>query len=362
MKESENLWNEDELLAQLEEMQDQIDSLLKEKDDLTREAKEKDKQLQDQEQMSSSERSKLQSALQQAQKKLQEQSDQIVKLSEADLTLKDNERLKEENARLQSEKEKSKKEAARMEEACEARIQRKDWLMQKKRQEVEAEKAAVKRKEEIANQLIRDRERLIRKEVDTRETAIRNEYYHRNQRALADAEEKWKAAKKSLIKWGASASLYSLTVTILLGYMSETYRMALKDAVRQVGNIVVISGAGLLDLVKTVAGISSRIPVQILKDIAFWTIVIVIMSICILAFLRILLSLIRTIKNNLTLAIVWPIILTLEGITTIMAIFGNSLQEICPINMIYAGMVLWIMSSICWYVFRRKKKVIMQGL
>ena len=33
MKESESLWNEDELLVQLEEMQDQIDSLLKEKDE-----------------------------------------------------------------------------------------------------------------------------------------------------------------------------------------------------------------------------------------------------------------------------------------------------------------------------------------
>ncbi len=57
----------------------------------------------------------------------------ISALCEADLILKDNERLKEENARLQSEKEKSEKEAIRMEEACEARLQRKDWLMQKKR-------------------------------------------------------------------------------------------------------------------------------------------------------------------------------------------------------------------------------------
>ena len=354
MKGSENLWNEDELLAQLEEMQDQIDSLLKEKDDLAREAKEQDKQLQDQEQMSSSERSKLQSALQQAQKKMQEQSEQIVKLSEADLILKDNKRLKEENARLQSEKEKSKKEAARVEEVCEARLQRKDWLMQKKRQEVEAAKAELKRKEEIAETMIRDTELLIQAKVDIREAIIRDDYSRRQQRNLENARKKWKAERKSLLRWGTAVSLYAMIVTGLLCFQSEAYRTALTGALRQTGNAIAAGCRMLLGLPEAAAGFSTQIPVPFLKTIVYWGVTIIIAGICIAAILSITIFLFRKIRDDFTLATVWPVFLTLGGITTIAAVFGNRFQKICSINMIYIGIVLWIIGSICWCVFKRK--------
>jgi len=352
MKESESLWNEDELLAQLEEMQDQIDSLRLEKDELRREIEEKDNQLQ--EQMSSSERSKLQSALQQVQKKMQEQSEQIVKLSEADLILKDNERLKEENARLQSEKEKSKKEAARVEEACEARLQRKDWLMQKKRQEIDVEKAELKRKEAIADTIIRDTELLIQAKVDIREAIIRDDYSRRQQRNLENAREKWKAERKSLLRWGTAVSLYAMIVTVLLCFQSEAYRTALTGALRQAGHVIAAGCRMLLGLPEAAAGFSTQIPVPFLKTIVYWVVTIIIAGICIAAILSITIFLFRKIRDDLTLATVWPVFLTLGGITTMATVFGNRFQEICPINMIYAGMVIWIVSSICWCVFRKK--------
>ena len=352
MKESESLWNEDELLAQLEEMQDQIDSLRLEKDELRREIEEKDNQLQ--EQMSSSERSKLQSALQQVQKKMQEQSEQIVKLSEADLILKDNERLKEENARLQSEKEKSKKEAARVEEACEARLQRKDWLMQKKRQEIDVEKAELKRKEAIADTIIRDTELLIQAKVDIREAIIRDGYSRRQQRNLENAREKWKAERKSLLRWGTAVSLYAMIVTVLLCFQSEAYRTALTGALRQAGHVIAAGCRMLLGLPEAAAGFSTQIPVPFLKTIVYWVVTIIIAGICIAAILSITIFLFRKIRDDLTLATVWPVFLTLGGITTMATVFGNRFQEICPINMIYAGMVIWIVSSICWCVFRKK--------
>jgi len=352
MKESESLWNEDELLAQLEEMQDQIDSLRLEKDELRREIEEKDNQLQ--EQMSSSERSKLQSALQQVQKKMQEQSEQIVKLSEADLILKDNERLKEENARLQSEKEKSKKEAARVEEACEARLQRKDWLMQKKRQEIDVEKAELKRKEAIADTIIRDTELLIQAKVDIREAIIRDDYSRRQQRNLENAREKWKAERKSLLRWGTTVSLYAMIVTVLLCFQSEAYRTALTGALRQAGHVIAAGCRMLLGLPEAAAGFSTQIPVPFLKTIVYWVVTIIIAGICIAAILSITIFLFRKIRDDLTLATVWPVFLTLGGITTMATVFGNRFQEICPINMIYAGMVIWIVSSICWCVFRKK--------
>ena len=352
MKESESLWNEDELLAQLEEMQDQIDSLRLEKDELRREIEEKDNQLQ--EQMSSSERSKLQSALQQVQKKMQEQSEQIVKLSEADLILKDNERLKEENARLQSEKEKSKKEAARVEEACEARLQRKDWLMQKKRQEIDVEKAELKRKEAIADTIIRDTELLIQAKVDIREAIIRDDYSRRQQSNLENAREKWKAERKSLLRWGTAVSLYAMIVTVLLCFQSEAYRTALTGALRQAGHVIAAGCRMLLGLPEAAAGFSTQIPVPFLKTIVYWVVTIIIAGICIAAILSITIFLFRKIRDDLTLATVWPVFLTLGGITTMATVFGNRFQEICPINMIYAGMVIWIVSSICWCVFRKK--------
>lgn len=355
MKGSENLWNEDELLAQLEEMQDQIDSLLKEKDDLTREVKEKGEQLQDQEQMSSSERSKLQSALQQAQKKMQEQSEQIVKLSEADLVLKDNEKLKEENAKLQSAKEKSEKEAARMEEACEARLQRKDWLMQKKRQEVEAAKAELKRKEEMADTMIRDTELLIQAKVDIREAIIRDDYSRRQQRNLEDAREKWNAERKSLVRWGTAVSLYAMIVTIMVCFQSEAYRTALNGVLRQTGHVITAGCIMLVGLGEAAAGFSTRIPIPFLKTIVYWVVLVIIAGICIAVILSITIFLFRKNRGNLTLAILWPVFLALGGITTITAVFGNILQEICPINMIYVGIVLWIIGSICWYVFKRNR-------
>ena len=348
---------EDELLAQLEEMQDQIDCLLKEKDDLAREVKEKDEQLQDQEQMSSSERSKLQSALQQAQKKLQEQSDQIVKLSEADLILKDNERLKEENVKLQSAKEKSEKKAAHVEEVCEARLQRKDYLMQKKRQEVEAAKAEVKEKEKKADELIRDTEHLIQAKVDIREAIIRDDYSRKRQRDLENAREKWKAERKGLTRWGTAASLYAMIVTILLCSRSEAYRTALNGALRQTEHVITAGCRMILSMAETAAGFSARISVPFLKTIVYWVVPVMIAGICIVAILGILIFLLRRIRRNLTLAIIWRVFLVLGGITTISAIFGNKLQEICPINMIYANMILWMISSIAWCAFRKHRQI-----
>lgn len=351
MRGSENLWNEEELLTQLEEMQDEIDSLKKEKEDLARELEEKDSRLQ--EQMSSSERSKLQSALQQAQSKLQEQSEQIVKLSSADLILKDNEKLKEENAKLRSEKEQTEKEAARVEGACEAWLKRKDWEVQKKVKEAEDAKAEAQKKEKKADELIRNRERLIREEVEDREERIRDVYILRKQRAMANAEEKWKAAKKSLTRWGASVSVYALAVTILLGYMSEAYRTALKAAGRQTGSIIVTGCTKLLDLAEKAAGISAGIPVPVRKDIVDWIIPIAIVGIYILAARGILILLVRKIRRAFSLATAWQVFLALGMIVAITAVSGNALQKLCSVNIVYAGILLWLIFSIFWVLLSK---------
>ena len=304
--------------------------------------------------MSSSERSKLQSALQQAQKKVQEQSEQIVKLSEADLILKDNEKLKEENGKLRKEKEESESKAARVEEVCEARLKRKDQEVQKKIKEAEDAKAKAQKKEKKAEELIRDQERLIRKEVEDREEKIWDIYILKKQRALADAEEKWKAGKKNLIWWGAFVSLYALAVTILLGHMSEAYRTALKAAGRQTGGIALAGCKKLLDLAEKAAGISAGIPVPVLKDIVCWIILIVIVGIYILAVRGILILLIRKIKSIFILETAWPVFLALGGIVTITAVFGNELQKICPVSIVYAGLLIWLIFSIFWVLFTKK--------
>ncbi len=108
------------------------------------------------------------------------------------------------------------------------RVNEKDLEVRKTVKEAEDAKAETEK-------LIRDRERLIREEVEDREERIWDIYILKKQRALADAEEKWKAGNKNLIRWGASVSLYAMVLTILLGYMSEAYRTALKAAGRQTG-------------------------------------------------------------------------------------------------------------------------------
>jgi len=353
MKGSENLWNEDELLAQLEEMQDQIDSLLKEKDDLTREAKEKDKQLQDQEQMSSSERSKLQSALQQAQKKMQEQSEQIVKLSEADLILKDNEKLKEENAKLQSAKEKSEKEAARVEEACEARLQRKDWLMQKKRQEVEAEKAAVKRKEEMADQLIRDMERLIDERVESKELKIRKECDESNDRIVTMLVNSHKREKHALMLQMVMTGICAMIATVMTVLLSEAYKAALKAAGLQIRDVITLCWTKLSDMADTAAGISKMIPVPMIRTVVYWAIRGGIKGLCLIAAAAGIFYLIMQIRKSASVNKIWPICLMFGSIICITAFFSESLQRISPVNIIYVDMLLWAAGSMGWILIKR---------
>ena len=355
---SENLWSEDELLTQLEEMQDEIDSLKKEKEGLARELEEKDSRIQEpeQEQMSSSERSKLQSALQQAQKKVQEQSEQIVKLSSADLILKDNEKLKEENGKLKREKEQSEKEAARVEEACKARIKRKDREVQRKFKEAEEKKAEAQKKEKKADELLRDRERLIREEVEKREEELRDDYIRRKRWALIDAEDKCEAEKKGLARWGIAVSLYALAVTILLTSTSETYKAALKTAGRQIGDIAENGYKRLLGLVERASEASRRIPVPVRKDVAYWIIMIAIAAICILVLLGIAILLFRKIRKVLSLATAWPVFLGLCMIVAITVVFGNTFQKRCPINIVYADMLLWLICIVFRVVIARRKR------
>ena len=348
MKESENLWNEDELLAQLEDMQDQIDSLLKEKDDLTREAKEKDKQLQDQEHMSSSERSKLQSALQQAQKKMQEQSEQIVKLSEADLILKDNERLKEENARLQSEKEKSKKEAVRVEEACEARLQRKDWLMQKKRQEIDVEKAELKRKEAIADTMIRDSERLIDERVETRALKIRKECDESNDRIVTMLVNSHKREKHALMLKMVMTGICAMIATVMTVLLSETYKEALKAAGLQIRDVITLCWTKLSDMADMAAGISKMISVPMIRTVVYWIIRVGIKGLCLIAAAAGIYHLIVQIRKSASVNKIWPICLMFGSIICITAFFSEFLQRISPVNIIYADMLLWAACSMGW--------------
>ncbi len=358
MKESETLWSEDELLTQMEQMQDQIDRYREEKDGLARKLEEKDDRLLELEQTSSSEILKLQLTLQQAQKKLQEQSAQIVKLSSADLILKDNEKLKEENAQLQSRREQSEREAVRVEEACKRKLQRKDEELREKTITVREMEARACRKEEQADKLIRERERLIHERVDAEEKRIREECSRRFDQLLDIVRNGWGADKKKMARRTCAISMYALTLSCLLVSRSGLYMSALRQAGEQIRNLMLFFCAWLCGLVSDMTGFESSYALAPTAALEYRIVRAVVSLTCFtIIMLLIFLSVkwyIGKMKGMLTL---WPAFLTLSGILVLSILFENYLTKICPVNLVFLGIVSWVTVclSLSIYAMIRKR-------
>ena len=325
MKESEALWNEDELLAQMEQMQDQIDQLGREKARLIRELAEKDTRMEELEQTNSSEISKLQSALQQAQRKLQEQSAQIVKQSGADLILHDNEKLKEENRRLINEKEQSAREAVRMEEACNRRLQKKDEKVLMKCRELEEARARVRQKEVKADELIRDRERLIFERVDTREKKIREESARDYNHLLKIARDGWTADKKTMLRRLTITGLYSMFLSGVLSVRSGA-NVFILQALAKIAGSLRAGGIWLFGLAYRAATLSNIIPVPLLSTIIHWGILIIIIGGCCAGIMILLFSSCRWFVQRLKgRMLLWHILMILSGGNILFMLFEGSL-------------------------------------
>ena len=106
----------------------------------------------------------------------------------------------------------------------------------------------------------------------------------------------------------------------------------------------------LLGLAKAVAGIISGIQVPILKVILHWAILIMVIVICCLSILLVLYFLLRKIWNVFIKKMRWPVFLILGAIMTMTVLFGEHIQKICPINAVYADLILWLIGCACWAV------------
>ena len=323
-KESENLWNEDELLTQLEQAQDQIDQLQDDLDSLSRMIDEKNEQLFQQRQTSSSEISKLQSALQQAQNKIQEQSDQIVKLNGADLILRDNAKLKNENDRLMSENNRIMKEAAHAEEAAKLRLQEKDKELQHRI--TAAQKAEATAWERFAR------------------TDCRWEY----ERSLSASQTKWNAERNDLLRSFDTVCIYALLLTVLLVFVSDGYLASIKATGVQAWWLISHGWLLLFKIAGIVSGISTWIPVPILSGIIHWILLIVVIYAGILAVLAVIIFVIRWICQILQSAFTGgEMLLILSVIIAITVFLAAWIPALSLINIFYADLIIWIVGCVC---------------
>lgn len=354
-KESENLWNEDELLTQLEQAQDQIDQLQDDIDNLSRMIDEKNEQLLHQRQTSSSEISKLQSALQQAQSKIQEQSDQIVKLNGADLIVRDNEQLKSENDRLVSENNRIMKEAAHAEEAAKLHLQKKEEELQQRITAAQKAEAAASQKEQQACKLIRNQDQLINEKAAAWERFARTDCRWEYERSLSASQNSWNAERNDLLRSNDIMCIYAILLSVLLMFVSDGYLASLKTTGVQAWWLISHGWSLLLKIAGFVSGISTWIPVPILNGIIYWFLLIIVVCIGVLAVSAGIIFVIRWICQILQSAFTGgEMLLILSVIMAITAFLAAWIPVLCHINVFYVDLILWIDGCVCWALYDKK--------
>lgn len=356
MSVSESLWNEDELLTQMEQMQDQIEDLEQERQELKEELEGKNALLEEQEQANSSEILQLQSALQQALKKVQEQSEQIVKMNGADLILQDNEKLKRENVRLHQEKERSEKEAARVEEACKKRLQKKEDDLKDKYHKAEEREMQAKKKELQADDLVRNRQRLIDQEVEAARNRISQESARKCSRLINELRQSFIRKEKTLNKRMTWISLYAFGLSIVLACRSGPYLQVLIGTGDQIWSWSLLLWKMVCRIAEIGAGISDMLPVPVIADIFRKTIyALLIFMICAVLFMLLLITagwIHRQIKQYLQ---IWWILLWMNVIIVLTVCLGRRIYLFTPVNAIWLGVLSGIIICVCDIGYKKRR-------
>ena len=341
MSVSESLWNEDELLTQMEQMQDQIEDLEQERQELKEELEGKNALLEEQEQANSSEILQLQSALQQALKKVQEQSEQIVKMNGADLILQDNEK---------------EKEAARVEEACKKRLQKKEDDLKDKYHKAEERELQAKKKELQADDLVRNRQKLIDQEVEAVRNRISQESASRYSKLINELRQSFFSKEKTLNKRVTWISLYAFGLSIVLACRSGPYLQVLIGTGDQIWSWSLLLWKMVCRIAEIGAGISDMLPVPVIADICRKMIyALLIFMICAVLFMLLLITagwIHRQIKQYLQ---IWWILLWMNVIIVLTVCLGRRIYLFTPVNAIWLGVLSGIIICVCDIGYKKRR-------
>ena len=242
MQESENLWNEEQLLIEMEKMQDQIDLLHGEKDQWRQET------LRGQQTIS-----ELSSQVSLLKSELQKKSEKIEKLTGAEMVLEENNQLKKENRELILKAEKAVKEADTMARSCKQEISQKESDLREKMMQAQADISAARQKEAEIDSLIKDGVR--------RQTSwLKEEYESRNMAIQIKANRRNKEFRDSCFILFTLTGLYGLLITLFTALESETVCKDMHQFARGLRNGLIIFVTAVHKMALLTANLTDGIP------------------------------------------------------------------------------------------------------
>ena len=138
------------------------------------------------------------------------------------------------------------------------------------------------------------------------------------------------------------------------------YKKALTDTVMQIRSSIVFCWGIFYRFAEKAAGISGKIPILFLSGILHWAIFVIVNVIICFIILGPIIIVIRLIwrrfhnRMKLCLVMLWA-----SGIVAISACFGDQMQALWPINIVYCDLCLWAVAyigSVCMCSFVCGKK------
>ena len=294
-------------------------------------------------------------------KELQKKSETIVflnekieKYSESDLVLKKNEELKSENESLKLSEKRTKEKAEAEVKAVKVNAQRAIAESETKSQKAIGDLADRESKVSI-------RESKIEWEVGQRAGKIVREF---EQKLWKNHEEKQKQLSKKYetmtIKYKSvlyASLLYGIITTLITAIQSETIQTDLIRAVQILGQGTKMLVFTMYEAIKTIAGITSYIPNEVLAIVVYW-VIIVFLSVAMLGIVGIGLFIVgrkyynffvEYQKDELT---VFVCVMDLA----LMVFASNIIKTYLPVNIVIIGIVIFCIYSALRGVIEMKDK------